>query len=50
MSAKMVHSEIVKNSGKLTRQQVKTLHGQLKVGNVDGAYKGLQKLLNKAGC
>lgn len=49
MSHKMVHDEIIKHRDRLTRQQIKTLHGQLKSGNVDGAYKGLRKLLSRMG-
>lgn len=32
---------------KLTRQQVSTLKGQIKAGDIKGFYKGLKKLINK---
>jgi len=32
---------------KLTAQQFRTLKGQVLSGNMDGAMKGLQKILNK---
>lgn len=32
---------------KLTRQQVSTLKGQIKAGDLKGFYKGLKKLINK---
>lgn len=32
---------------KLTRQQVNTLKGQIKAGDIKGFYKGLKKLINK---
>ena len=39
---------LVKNSRKrLTRQQYKTLRGQVLAGDADGAVKGLRKLLSK---
>lgn len=31
----------------LTRQQVNTLKGQIKAGDLKGFYKGLKKILNK---
>lgn len=31
----------------LTRQQVNTLKGQIKAGDIKGFYKGLKKLINK---
>lgn len=31
----------------LTRQQVNTLKGQIKAGDLKGFYKGLKKLINK---
>ena len=31
----------------LTRQQIKTLRGQVLAGDVDGAIKGLQRLLER---
>ena len=33
----------------LTRQQVKTLNGQIKAGNEEGALKGLTKILKRQG-
>lgn len=35
------------NAGNLTRQQMKTLRGQALAGNVDGAIKGLEKILRR---
>lgn len=31
----------------LTRQQVSTLKGQIKAGDIKGFFKGLKKLINK---
>ena len=31
----------------LTRQQIKTLKGQIKAGDIKGFFKGLKKLINK---
>lgn len=36
-------------SDRLTRQQVRTLRGQVLAGDVDGAEKGLTKILNWGG-
>lgn len=33
----------------LTRQEIRTLHGQIKFGNVDGAMNGLSKILERKG-
>mgnify|MGYP006361747173 CR=1 FL=1 len=33
----------------LTRQQVRTLVGQIKAGNADGAMNGLSKILERKG-
>jgi hypothetical protein len=33
----------------LNRQQVKTLNGQIKAGNEEGALKGLSKILKRQG-
>ena len=33
----------------LNRQQVKTLSGQIKIGNEEGALKGLKKILKRQG-
>ena len=35
------------NAGNLTRQQMKTLRGQALAGDVDGAIKGLERLLGR---
>ena len=35
------------NRGNLTRQQFNTLKGQVLAGDVDGARRGLQKLLTR---
>jgi hypothetical protein len=35
------------NSGRLTRQQIKTLRGQALKGDTDGASKGLERLLRR---
>lgn len=47
ITSERVHLEIQRNVKKLTRQQVKTLYGQIKVGNHLAAYKGLLKLIQK---
>ena len=36
-----------KNKSKLTQQQFKTLRGQCLAGDVDGAIKGLYRILRK---
>lgn len=36
------------NKERLTRQQVKTLRGQALSGDIKGASKGLEKILQKA--
>ena len=33
---------------KITKQQAKTIRGQFFSGNIEGAEKGLKKLLNKS--
>lgn len=38
---------IRKHINSLTRQQIKTLKGQLNSGDIVGAYKGLNKILNR---
>ena len=38
---------IRKHINSLTRQQIKTLRGQLNSGDVVGAYKGLNKILSR---
>lgn len=41
--------KILRNSRKfLTRQQYKTLKGQVLSGDIDGALRGLQTLFNRA--
>jgi hypothetical protein len=35
------------NRGHITRQQIRTLKGQVLAGDPDGAMRGLQKLINK---
>ena len=40
---------IKKHINNLTRQQVKTLKGQLNSGDIVGAYKGLNKILKRWG-
>jgi hypothetical protein len=35
------------NTGRLTRQQIKTLRGQALKGDTDGASKGLERLLTR---
>ena len=35
------------NAGSLTRQQIKTLRGQVLAGDIDGAIKGLQNILKR---
>lgn len=35
------------NAGSLTRQQIKTLRGQALAGDIDGAIKGLERLLER---
>lgn len=38
--------EVIKaHKDKLTRQQLRTLKGQCKAGDIDGALKGLHKIL-----
>lgn len=33
----------------LTRQQIRTIAGQIKAGNVDGAMNGLDRILRRQG-
>lgn len=35
------------NAGNLTRQQMKTLRGQALSGDIDGAIKGLERILGR---
>lgn len=40
--------ELIKaNSDKLTRQQLRTLMGQCRAGDIDGALKGLHRILRR---
>ncbi len=39
--------EIERNKSKISKQQYKTLRGQCLAGDVDGALKGLEKILRK---
>ena len=42
--------ELIKaNKDKLTPQQARTLKGQCKAGDIDGALKGLHKILKRSG-
>jgi len=41
----LVLLQIKDNKHKLTRQQYKTLVGQVRAGDTDGALKGLRKIL-----
>jgi hypothetical protein len=43
------YTRIDKNGNRLTRQQVKTLRGQVKAGDVEGAMRGLDRLLRCGG-
>ena len=45
----MVRKLIKEYRGLLTRQQVRTIIGQCKAGNEEGALKGLMKVLRKQG-
>ena len=47
MNRRYIEILIKNNLSKLTRQQVKTLRGQLNSGNIEGAYKGLTKILKR---
>ncbi len=38
-----------KNKSKMTQQQFKTLRGQCRAGDIDGAIKGLRRILRKRG-
>ena len=40
--------KIRRNKQKLTRQQIRTLKGQVFSGNIKGAMKGLDKLIARA--
>ena len=42
-----VETLMKKHIKNLTRQQVKTLKGQLNSGDIVGAYKGLNKILTR---
>lgn len=45
MIANMVYASIKKNGKYLTKQQIKTLKGQVKAGDAVGAMRGLERLL-----
>ena len=47
MNRVVVDTLIKKHINILTRQQIKTLKGQLNSGDIVGAYKGLNKILNR---
>ena len=47
VTRKCVMELIKANSTKLTTQQKKTIRGQVNAGNICGAYKGLNKILNR---
>ena len=44
-----VYDQIDKNRDKLTRQDFKTLVGQLRAGDPDGAIRGLRTILGRGG-
>ena len=50
MTRRTVEIMIKENIQHLTRQQVRTFKGQLNSGNIEGAYKGLNKLLKRVKC
>ena len=43
------YAKLYKHRDNLTRQQIRTLKGQIKAGDVDGAMQGLKKLLKREG-
>ena len=45
----MIRKLIKEHRELLTRQQVTTINGQVKVGNEEGALKGLIKILRRQG-
>ena len=45
--AKEAFNRLLKNRNRLTRQQLKTLAGQIKAGESAAAMKGLDRLLTK---
>ena len=47
-SVMLAYARIWKNRKHLTRQQMKTLKGQIKAGDTDAAMRGLDKLLKEA--
>lgn len=47
MSVKGFLAVLKQHGGELTRQQMKTLRGQALSGDVDGAYRGLQRILGR---
>lgn len=42
-----IYQILKKHKDQLTKQQYKTLKGQVRAGDTQGAIKGLNKLLNK---
>ena len=50
MTRRAVEIIIKENIQYLTRQQVRTFKGQLNSGNIEGAYKGLNKVLRRMKC
>ena len=49
MGEKMVRKLLKQYRHLLTRQQIKTINGQDKAGDEEGALKGLEKILRKQG-
>ena len=47
MDNRFAYAAISRNSAWLTKQQAKTLKGQIRAGEVDAAMKGLDKLLRE---
>lgn len=47
ITRKCVIELLENNKYKLTKHQKKTIKGQLNSGNINGAYKGLNKILNR---
>lgn len=47
ITIKYVMELLENNKEKLSKHQKKTIKGQIKAGDVCGAYKGLTKILNR---